>query len=123
MYKITDIVETGHWGKIGGTIEISITVKSNIPDAEQIKQFLDIIDRFDHCLITDNEESIKYSERYILIEKRGNLLLDIYHILSYFIKDYPHVYVDEISVKRGKETFYDKPLIAKGFVKSWKTEG
>jgi hypothetical protein len=97
MYKITDVVEVGHSKFTGGTVTISFIFDS-IVDKEY---YLKVIDRLDHCLITDNKEMAKMSHRYILVEDCNNLFIDIHSIMSQFVDER----VKHISVEMGKESF------------------
>jgi hypothetical protein len=103
MYKITDMVETGHSKDIGGSLKISFM----FDDIVDSKQYFNIIDYLDHCLITDNEMAI-YSHRFILLNSCKNLFEDVHVILSYFLINDNNV--KNIIVTRNKESFSLPPL-------------
>jgi hypothetical protein len=102
VYKITDIVEAGHSKEIGGSVKISITFDNILPKEEKEK-VLDVIDRLDHSLITDNKDFLDFTERYTLLKQSKSPLEDIVGIISSYLSDF-----EEIEVSIGKETFISK---------------
>ena len=102
MYKITDTVETGHSKFTGGSVTISIQTENILNDHEKEK-ILKAIDCLDHCLITDNKEFIKFSQRYFLLDKCLSIFEDIQTILYFILKQ------DYIcTVTLGKESYTNK---------------
>jgi len=102
MYKITDVVEMGHGSLIGGSVSISLEF-DDILDHDDKIHVLEIIDYFDHCLVTDNEALSKMSSRYFLLDKSVSIFEDIHTILFEFIKK------DIMcTVTLGKESFSKK---------------
>jgi len=103
MFKIKDKVEMGHNIYIGGTVSISIGY-TEIQDEMKTRFVLEVIDYLDHCLVTDNDEYLKYSERYFLIKASKSIFEDIVGIISNFINDF-----EEIEVSLGKLSYISKP--------------
>lgn len=103
MFKIKDEVEMGHSIHIGGTLTVSVGYKE-IQNAEKVKNVLKILDYLDHCLVTDNDGYIEYSERYFLIKKSKSIFEDVIGIISNFIDD-----CEEITVSIGKLSYTSKP--------------
>lgn len=102
MFRITDEVEMGHSVYTGGTIVISVGY-NEIQNEEKIKNVLKVIDYLDHCLLTDNNGYLKYSERYFLIEKSESIFDDVIGVISNFINDF-----EEITVSLGKLSYTSK---------------
>lgn len=99
MFTITDEVEMGHSKFTGGTVVISLSFDEIKTDID-IKNILSIIDYLDHCLVTDNEDYLKYTTRYFYIENSENIFIDIVGIISNFITDFK-----EIKIQIGKLSY------------------
>ena len=80
-YTLTDEVEMGHFPYIGGTTTISMEF-SEIQSKEKQKEYLDIMDRLDHCLVTDNKDLVEFSARYFLLDNSVGLLQDVHTVLA-----------------------------------------
>jgi len=105
-YTITDIVETGHSTFIGGSTEISVSLSSICNDFDK-KRILDIIDKLDHTIITDDEVLLKFTERYFYIKRANSFLDDVWEILSFLLQEEKIDCVDEtttIKIRKGKES-------------------
>ena len=97
-YKIFDKVECAYGLNQGGSLGIEITF-DKIVEKEYVLKIIDILD---HCFITNDENLIKYSQRFILLKKNKNLFEDISFILKQFLK------FKKITINLGKETFSKK---------------
>lgn len=79
MHKVTDVVEIGHITDMGGSTNISVTYTER-QFTNEVRNLVDltkkVIDRLDHCLVTDLESDIQYTERYFLIDKATTLQED-----------------------------------------------
>ena len=128
VIEITDTVEVGHFPLIGGTADISVSyVRDYISDDVDIEALnntiLEKIDMLDHCTVTDNEEAIKFSDRYFLLDKSESLLDDIQSVLSLVLNDIPEFNNtnSSISVKINKvkliDTIYTNTCFTSNVVK------
>ncbi len=113
MYKITDRVELGHFPLTGGSVEISIELEK-IPSNTEKKKILEAIDKLDHCLISINDEMVKLSQRYFLLDESKTLFEDIHTVLySILKKNY------KCTITIGKESFIDNLKEYSKIIKSY----
>lgn len=98
MYKIKDTVEAGHSNLECGSIIITLGYNEILTEDDK-KIALEVIDYLDHCLITDNTEMAKLSDRYFLLDKCNGILKDTAGIISNFLN------FDSITVEVGKESY------------------
>lgn len=88
MIVITDTVECGYFDddEKGGTIEVSVILSGRFYKKVS-KPILNIIDKLDHCILTDDEEISKVSKRYFLLEEKTNFLNDVAVCLAQMFND------------------------------------
>ena len=88
MYRIKDKAELGYWKSTntgGGSIHV---IYEFAQYDDTFKAFIkNLTDKLDHTVITDNEEFINISYRYILVNKCTNVLTDTLLILYSFINN------------------------------------
>jgi len=91
---IKDVVEMAYMDN-GGTIDIEYSASYISDDLKEA--VLEIIDGFDHSIITDKREVAKFSHRFFLLEKRSNSLfsdvaicfMGVLEKMGYTINDIP----------------------------------
>jgi hypothetical protein len=98
MYEIRDTVEVGHSNLECGSITIVLGYNEVLSEDSK-KIALEKIDYLDHCLITDNTEMARLSDRYFLLGKCEGILKDTVSIMSNFLD------FDSITVEVGKESY------------------
>lgn len=110
MFKVTDVVEVGYFHNDckGGSVDISIYCEKKDYSEELKIEILNIIDKFDHCLITDTDDIIPYCKRYFKVEKFSDNIFDnIMKILGKLIND-NNIPAKKVEITLNETTFiYD----------------
>lgn len=113
-FKFTERVETGYESRtsIGGTLYITLTFNKIIDKTK----YASIIDRLDHCYVTDNAKAADLNDRFYIIDKLRNVYDDIISILTEeFLHDNLKL-PKSIEVKLGNESFKKKPNVTSSIV-------
>ena len=109
-FKLTETVETGFLSKknketFGGTIDVSLLSKKEI-DSSTKNILISLIDNLDHCLITDVKSSLKFSDRYYLVQDAsGGFLQTAASVLASEIMRETNIQDLVIEVQNSKETY------------------
>ena len=109
MFKVTDVVEVGYFSNDckGGSVDISIYCNQKYYSEELKQQILQIIDKFDHCLITDNDEIIGHCKRYFKVKLSNTIFDTIMEILTELIS-YNNIPAQKVEITLNETTFiYD----------------
>jgi hypothetical protein len=117
LFTIEDVVEVGHSEFTGGSVKIKFYFKKKTfakwkrcPYTEQ--GYLRVIDRLDHCLISDTNELTDYCERFFLLDDCKSLYEDIVSVMTYSIQYESGLGLpDYIEVSLGKTSYKSKPTI------------
>jgi hypothetical protein len=116
-FTIEDVVEAGHSSFIGGSVKIKFYFKKKsynklkqLPYA--VNDYLHVIDRLDHCLISDTPALTSYCERYFLLDDCKSLYEDIISVMTYSIQFESGLSLpDYIEVSLGKTSYKSRPRI------------
>ena len=109
-FKLTETVETGFLSKknketFGSTIDVSLLSKKEI-DSSTKNILISLIDNLDHCLITDVKSSLKFSDRYYLVQDAsGGFLQTAASVLASEIMRETNIQDLVIEVQNSKETY------------------
>ena len=106
-YTLKDCVEVGYTGETnrGGTLYYEVQTDLSRPE-ELFKKVEKIIDRLDHCIVTNDKNVASISERFFLLSSLSSFFPDIlFIILEMFYSEDILVNITSLKLTLGKVEF------------------